>query len=239
MGPGLGDTTGLHGDGAELDAAISTAPSTGLLRSRLEDVLRRYDDWVQLQSDCACAWAVHSKLVQAIEDALDAVPEVAMLLPPDAGVHPHSWTAWLNVELTRLSFFVENRDLLHRHDSYGRALARQLRERIIFLQSLDPSEPLCPKEAGESIPTSTTVEPVPDDAHLSPAKLAEIFNVPADALRTRLNRWRAKHHDGWIENRERKPHEAVYLYRVRDVRPVIDNLRATNGPTSVRPAKES
>jgi len=37
---------------------------------------------------------------------------------------------------------------------------------------------------------------VSDDSHLSPAKLAETFGVPADALRTRLNRRRAQNHTG-------------------------------------------
>jgi hypothetical protein len=79
---------------------------------------------------------------------------------------------------------------------------------------------------------------VSDDSHLSAAKLAEVFDLPADALRTRLNRWRVNNHTGWIENPERGPREAKYLYRVGSVRHVIDAMRATSETTSERPAKK-
>jgi hypothetical protein len=79
---------------------------------------------------------------------------------------------------------------------------------------------------------------VNDDSYLSSAKLAEVFNVAADALRTRLNRWRAVNHSGWIENSDPGPREAKYLYRVGAVRPIIDAVRATSKTTSERPAKK-
>ncbi len=91
--------------------------------------------------------------------------------------------------------------------------------------------------ASSAEPASPTAPSVDDDSHFSPAKLAEVFGVPADALRTRLNRWRETHHDGWIENPERGPREPKYLYRVGSVRPIIDDLKATSETTSDRPAE--
>lgn len=91
-----------------------------------------------------------------------------------------------------------------------------------------------PADAPAASPTAPTVD---DESHFSPAKLAEVFGVPADALRTRLNRWRETHHDGWIENPERGPREPKYLYRVGSVRSIIEDLKATSETTSDRPAK--
>ena len=82
--------------------------------------------------------------------------------------------------------------------------------------------------AGAAPATTASAAAVNEDSHLSHSKLAEIFGLPMDALRTRLNRWRAKNDTGWIENPDRKPREAKYLYRVGSVRPVIDALRATS-----------
>lgn len=77
--------------------------------------------------------------------------------------------------------------------------------------------------------------PTSGDSYLTPGKLAELFNVRPDALRSRLNRWRARNHTGWIENAERGPREAKYLYRVGSVRPIIGEMKAT----SERPAKRN
>lgn len=77
-----------------------------------------------------------------------------------------------------------------------------------------------------------------DDSLLSPVRLAAAFGVNADALRTRLNRWRRRHHEGWIENTERGPREPQYLYRVGTVRHIIRALQATSETTSQRPARK-
>jgi len=84
----------------------------------------------------------------------------------------------------------------------------------------------------------TRKPPVNDDSHLSPAKLADLFQAPTDALRTRLNRWRKSNHHGWIENPDRAANQPKYLYRVGAVRPVIEALIATSETTSKRPAKK-
>jgi hypothetical protein len=76
---------------------------------------------------------------------------------------------------------------------------------------------------------------VNDDSHLSAAKLAELFGVDGGRLRSRLNRWRGKNDGGWIENSDRHPREAKYVYRVGAVRPILDRLKAT----TKRPAKKN
>ena len=89
-----------------------------------------------------------------------------------------------------------------------------------FLDSLAPS-PAPPK-------------PMPDpEAWYSPSRLAEIFHVNADALRQRLNRYRARNDAGWKENEDRRPRESKYHYRLKDVRHIIESMRAS----SERPAK--
>jgi hypothetical protein len=91
--------------------------------------------------------------------------------------------------------------------------------------------------AASAAPESLTAPTVDDESHCSPTKLAEVFGIPADALRSRLNRWRRTHHDGWVEVTDRGPREAKYLYRVGSVRHIIESLRATSETTGERPAK--
>lgn len=72
---------------------------------------------------------------------------------------------------------------------------------------------------------SNAAAAVSDDSHLSSAKLAELFHVPHDPLRNRLNRWRKRNHSGWIENSERGPRDAKYLYRVGAIRLTVEQMR--------------
>jgi len=64
-------------------------------------------------------------------------------------------------------------------------------------------------------------------------RLAEIFNVGKDALRKRLARYREHNLNGWKENEDRRPREPKHLYRLKDVRHIIEEL----GASSERPAK--
>jgi transcription initiation factor IIE alpha subunit len=64
-------------------------------------------------------------------------------------------------------------------------------------------------------------------------RLAEAFNVGKDALRKRLDRFRENKLDGWKERDDRRPREAKYLYQLRAVKAIIEELRAS----SQRPAK--
>lgn len=82
---------------------------------------------------------------------------------------------------------------------------------------------------------------IDSQALLSPRRLAELFDVPYEALRNRLRRWQeANKAGGWTETTGRKPKEPKYLYQLAAVRHIIDELkRATSETTSERPAKKS
>ena len=82
-------------------------------------------------------------------------------------------------------------------------------------------------------PRSAARIPIDDESHLAPSRLAALFDVPADALRSRLNRWRAQNAAGWIENPDRSSRDSKYLYRVGAVRHLIVPTQST----SERPAK--
>jgi hypothetical protein len=64
-------------------------------------------------------------------------------------------------------------------------------------------------------------------------RFAEVFNVDKEALRKRLDRYRKHNFDGWKANEDRRPREAGYLYQLRAVKTVVEELRAS----SQRPAK--
>lgn len=65
------------------------------------------------------------------------------------------------------------------------------------------------------------------------ARFAEAFNVDREALRKRLDRYRKHNFDGWKANEDRRPREPGYLYQLRAVKTVVEELRAS----SQRPAK--
>jgi len=65
------------------------------------------------------------------------------------------------------------------------------------------------------------------------SRFAEVFNVDKEALRKRLDRYRKQSFDGWKANEDRRPREAGYLYQLRAVKTVVEELRAS----SQRPAK--
>lgn len=105
-------------------------------------------------------------------------------------------------------------------------------------QSLDFAEADTSPQSDDTADAGAAKPAISDDSHLSPAKLAELFSVPFDALRKRLERWRETNHAGWIENPERGPREAQYLYRVGAVQGIIDALKASGETSSERPAKK-
>jgi len=63
------------------------------------------------------------------------------------------------------------------------------------------------------------------DSNLSAKALANHFGISHEALRQRLNRFRKKAFDGWMEVTEPKPNEPRYLYRVGAVQHIVDSLR--------------
>jgi hypothetical protein len=92
-----------------------------------------------------------------------------------------------------------------------------------------------PETGPREPPSSSTPSDVaPDEkAWYTYDRLAEIFNLDKEALRKRLDRYRENRIDGWQENQDHGPREAKYLYRLRDVKGIIQELRAS----SQRPAK--
>lgn len=83
--------------------------------------------------------------------------------------------------------------------------------------------------AGKDETQTGTREPaIADDSFSSPRELANLFNVPADALRQRLTRWRRKNLDGWIESADRGGQDAQFLYRASAVKHIIDEMRAAS-----------
>ncbi|MCH8151465.1 MAG: hypothetical protein IH830_03715 [Planctomycetes bacterium] len=93
----------------------------------------------------------------------------------------------------------------------------------------------------DPMPVGKSAGPIHDDAMMSPGQLALAFDVPAEALRGRLKRWRVKNPDadGWIEITKRAPREPQYLYRVGAVLVVIEDLKkkAPSETSSEQPPK--
>jgi|GEM_PF-3315955 len=84
--------------------------------------------------------------------------------------------------------------------------------------------------APRRVPSGTKLD---DEGWYGADRLAEAFGVGKNALRKRLDRYRDRHQDGWKENENRRPREPQYHYRLKDVRHIIEDLRAS----SERPAK--
>lgn len=82
-------------------------------------------------------------------------------------------------------------------------------------------------------PSGPAIATLDDETYYAPDRLAEFFTVNQEALRKRLERFRSNNLDGWRENEGRKPREAKYSYRLKDVRDILTELQAS----SQRPAK--
>jgi len=95
----------------------------------------------------------------------------------------------------------------------------------------DGSGDTASREAPSSnIPSNAMLD---EQAWYPHARFAEVFNVDKEALRKRLDRYRKHNFDGWKANEDRRPREAGYLYQLRAVKTVVEELRAS----SQRPAK--
>mgnify|MGYP005840394225 FL=1 len=86
-----------------------------------------------------------------------------------------------------------------------------------------------------SAKTARLAETLDDNAWYTHDHLAEVFGVGKDALRKRLDRYRQSDlGDGWKEQTERRPREPKYLYKLKAVRGIIEELVRAS---SERPAK--
>jgi len=82
-------------------------------------------------------------------------------------------------------------------------------------------------------PPSTANPTLDEEGWYTHVRLAEIFSVGRDALRKRLDRHREHNLNGWKANDDRRPREPRYLYQLRAIKTIIEELRAS----SQRPAK--
>ena len=81
------------------------------------------------------------------------------------------------------------------------------------------------------LPASLSSEP---SGGLSASASSGSYQAPVDVYkRQRLDRYRKHNFDGWKANDDRRPREAGYLYQLRAVKTVVEELRAS----SQRPAK--
>lgn len=91
--------------------------------------------------------------------------------------------------------------------------------------------------AGEA----TSAGNIDPNARLSPRELAERYGVGVDALTKRLERWRYKHDDGFIEVSNPAQNEPKYLYDESAVMLIINDLKAKSAgqkrPTNVQQKK--
>jgi hypothetical protein len=67
--------------------------------------------------------------------------------------------------------------------------------------------------------------------------IADHHHVNREALRKRLDRYRASNHNGWKEVDQRAPNEPKYLFHYGSVKAIAADLQASGGTSGDRPAK--
>jgi hypothetical protein len=210
---------------AACDAAGISAYRQKLLDGQSEDHIRRF--------------GVH-KLAEYLQVPTERFPCIVFIPRPfslPAGIFAvkREWInstearRWFASALER--FFLSHLDIpsLLPSVSTGVELAGAVAEHMSKWFDVQPMEE--PPRAGRAEDPPGTV--ADEEAWYPPDRLAEIFNVPKEALRKRLNRHRDHDDSCWKENEGRGPRESAYLYRLRNVRHIISDLRAS----SERPAK--
>ena len=130
----------------------------------------------------------------------------------------------------------EYEEALEEDDEYRcTSCDRPLTDRTIQIfaayRSGEKWQPTAPRP-GRSSPTISSATLL-EDGWYTHSHLAEFFEVGSDALRKRLERYRNRHLDCSKENETRSTREPRYLYRLKDVKGIIQDLRAS----SERPAK--
>jgi hypothetical protein len=76
-----------------------------------------------------------------------------------------------------------------------------------------------------------------DDAWMTHTDIAKRHGVDAEALRKRLDRYRARNHNGWREVDGARPNEPKYLYHYGTVEPIAEKLKASGETSGKRPAR--
>lgn len=78
------------------------------------------------------------------------------------------------------------------------------------------------------------------DGHYEPSHLSSHYQLPFDALRNRLNRWRAQRLDGFEVRENPKPRQSKYLYQHSAVWPIIQAMlekKSAKRPANDQPKK--
>lgn len=75
-------------------------------------------------------------------------------------------------------------------------------------------------------PASGTENATGDDPLLTHVELAARYNLEREAARKKLDRWRSKNSNGWIEATDTRPNEPKYLYRLSAVESLFGSASA-------------
>ena len=78
--------------------------------------------------------------------------------------------------------------------------------------------------------SSASIVTLDEQGWYTHVRLAESFSVGREALRKRLDRYREHKLDGWKKQDDRRPREPKYLYRLQDVKGVIQELASSERP---------
>lgn len=167
---------------------------------------------------------------------------VDSMIAPKLATPPGQWTTQTGILLDEVlraiaPYAHPDASVANRPDVTAKleALERRLHERIVQAGNVADSGLTAANVSGG-------VKAASDKARMTCGELAELFGLQSQvsALRRRLERWR-KHTDaGWIENPDATSREAKYLYEVEAVKPIIDQLLATQKrPANVRRKKTS
>jgi transcription initiation factor IIE alpha subunit len=80
--------------------------------------------------------------------------------------------------------------------------------------------------------SSASIVTLDEQGWYTHVRLAESFSVGKEALRKRLDRYREHKLDGWKRQDDRRPREPKYLYRLQDVKGVIQELASSERPAN-------
>jgi len=67
----------------------------------------------------------------------------------------------------------------------------------------------------------TALNSLPGDAMMNHVDIAAVLNLQPESLRTRLERWRKDHSEGWQENQDASGAEPRFVYRIGAIRAVL------------------
>jgi len=101
--------------------------------------------------------------------------------------------------------------------------------RVIYLSVETASStivPVCLPATGQAEPVANGQEPAAAEGMYSVTAIAERFGIDEARLRKRLERWRRKHADGWLEVDDRSARAPKVLYRLDVVLPIIRELQS-------------